>query len=386
MFYQLPPAGNSIVVSSGGLSRGDIEQIWPPFTVRWYGSGTSALAAAVSAAVAKRAVQTPEVLVPAYGCPDVVSAVLFAGARPVLIDLVPRRPWLDLEAIERRISRDTVAIIAINFLGIQERVERLQTLAAAAGAVLIEDCAQAFPFESEEVAALRGDLVVLSFGRGKPVSLLGGGAVLSRVTELSRLLPEVSGRVSGFGARAHFRLRAIAYNLFRQPRIYWLLTSLPFLGLGTTVFKPHTEIEPAPISIDSLGANVKRYQCASDTQRRLRDALRPLVHENLVDLAEACGNRDHARLLRYPLLLDAAVCARVDAAMRRVGLGSSRLYQRAMPELPGIPDSVRQQGDFPNARRFAESLLTLPTHSHVKQRDIDCMAAILHRELERSQL
>ena len=55
----------------------------------------------------------------------------------------------------------------------------LRPLADAAGAVLIEDSAQAFPRDGGG-DFWQGDLVVLSFGRGKPVSLLGGGAVLYR--------------------------------------------------------------------------------------------------------------------------------------------------------------------------------------------------------------
>lgn len=383
MFYKLPPAGNPIVVSGGGRSRDAVARNWSPFAVHWYGSGTSALAAAVSAAIVRKAVPSPEVLVPAYGCPNVASAVLFAGAKPVLVDFAPQRPWLDLDAVERCASRNTVAIIAINFLGIQERVELLRAKATAVGATLIEDCAQSFPIDAEDVASLGGDLVVLSFGRGKPVSLLGGGAVLARTAELARVLPQVGFTGMGIRARIRFRLRVASYNMMRRPRAYWLLDGLPFLGLGRTVYKPLHVLEAPAASIDFLGNNIDAYRLGGEPQRRLRALMEELPDGRLIDLPATCGVRESARLLRYPLLLDSEACRRLDTALRRAGLGSSRLYRHALSAVPEIPSSIRDQGDFPRARHFAESLLTLPTHAQVDQRDIDRMAEILRTEFRR---
>src|SRR6185295_2502270 len=115
------------------------------------------------------------VIVPAYCCPDVISAVLFAGARPVLVDLEAETPWMDLTQVSDRLGSSTVAVVAVNFLGVPERAAPLRKLADAAGALLVDDCAQFFPLEAAEREWLLGDFVVLSFGRGKPLSLLGGG-------------------------------------------------------------------------------------------------------------------------------------------------------------------------------------------------------------------
>lgn len=380
MLYQLPPAGNAIVVSGYSIALSQIERGWSPFTVRWYGSGTSALAAAVSAAVARKRVRCPEVIIPAYACPDVVSAILFAGATPILVDFAPRRPWLDIEACRRRINHNTVALIAINFLGIPERVQSLRAVAAECDAVLIEDCAQAFPNGEQGAAALGGHMVVLSFGRGKPVSLLGGGAVLSRA-ELSHLLPPAGPSAAGLWAWTRFWLRAVTYNILRRPRLYWLLDALPLSGLGRTVFKPLPALAPAPPSIDRLGANIDRYRALANRGRELRAGLSEMLAGRALDLAAVCAVPEDARLLRFPMLIEPRACARADNALRRAGLGSSRLYQVSLPMVTGIPELVRTQGDFPNARDFAASLLTLPTHAQVERRDIARMAEILRREL-----
>lgn len=381
MFYEIPPAGNAIVVRRARRQSPAVVQQWQPFAARWFGSGTSALAAAVRAAIARRPVEAPEVLVPAYGCPDIVSAVLCAGAKPVLVDLVPDRPWLDLGQVERAIGRSTVAVVAINFLGIPERIEALRKLIDAARLTLIEDCAQTFPSQADEVSSLGGDFVVLSFGRGKPVSLLGGGAVLARTEQLATLLLPPDGKPSG--GRGRFLLKAAAYNFLRRPHVYWILNALPFLGLGKTEFTALTQIEPVPAGVvDKLDANAERYRQIGRVQQDwIREALRSLPRARYIDLAEQCAE-GRPRLLRYPLLIrDAAACDRVYAALSRDGLGGSRMYQRPLIDIPGIKEVVRNDAQFPNARRFAESLLTLPTHAHVRRRDVDRIAATLAREL-----
>lgn len=384
MFYELPPAGNPIVTRRSFAHPPAIEQHWLPFSVRWYGSGTSALAAAVMAAMANRNVDQPEVLVPAYGCPDVLSAVLYAGAKPVLVDLVRGRPWLDLDLLHQSIGPATIAVIAINFLGIPERVKQLRKIADTAGLTLIEDCAQSFPLVREDVRSLAGDLIILSFGRGKPVSMLGGGAVLGRSEKLMCKLPRAIGEHKRGAGNRRFRSKVAAYNFFRRPHVYWIIRALPFLGVGKTEFVPLEKLEPADDEIaENLAINVAHcQQIKRSAQNWIEDAMRVVPQERLIDLARSCCEDRRPWLLRYPLLIpDVEARERVYAALCREGLGGSRMYQRSMVDIPGVRNAVRVEGEFPNARHFAESLLTLPTHAQVRHRDVERMSTILRREL-----
>ena len=129
MFYQLPPVGNPILLSGRNKDESVVESALLPYQPRFFDSGTSALAAAILCAVGLKKVREPEVLLPAYGCPDLVSAVLYAGAKPVLVDLEVDRPWMDLDSLERKITANTVAIIGVALLGIQDRMEQLRVLA-----------------------------------------------------------------------------------------------------------------------------------------------------------------------------------------------------------------------------------------------------------------
>ena len=122
MFYQLPPAGNRLCLSGAGKDESGHENAFSPYMPVFYQSGTASLAAAIGAAIRNKPTEKPEVILPAYGCPDLVSAAVFAGAKPVLVDLENDRPWMNLEQLSASINSNTVAVVAVDLLGIPERI------------------------------------------------------------------------------------------------------------------------------------------------------------------------------------------------------------------------------------------------------------------------
>jgi dTDP-4-amino-4,6-dideoxygalactose transaminase len=379
MFYQLPPVGNPVCLSPGHATGAALNDAFSPYSPRYLASGTAALAAAVVAAIRLKSAADPEVILPAYGCPDLVSAVLHAGARPVLVDLVPDRPWMDLEQVSACINPATVAIIAVSLLGIPERMDGLGTLARESSVLLIEDSAQSFP-QDGDMSFWSGDLVVLSFGRGKPVSLLGGGAVLYRDSRLGSLLPDAAAQ--GGNSVVAFRTQAILYNLMLSPRLYWVPQGLPFLNLGETRYHTLDRIQAMDEPrIGLLPANIEAYRRRSD---RARETMAGLVERGamgtaLIDLPAACGTPQPRRLLRYPLLIERAERGRVYAELMRRGLGASIMYQVILPEVVGLEALFADAGEFPVARSFAARLLTLPLYERLSVADFtgirECIGA-----------
>ena len=383
MFYQLPPAGNPINLSATEQPELFLQSFFSPYQSRYFASGTAALAAAITAAIRSKNVVEPEVLIPAYGCPDLVSAAVFAGAKPVLVDLAPDRPWMDIGRLPEKISSQTVAIIATNLLGIPERMEKLRPIAEQAGAVLIEDSAQAFPYE-DEPDIWEGDLIVLSFGRGKPVSLLGGGAVLFRETLLGDLLPAGRQAQQGGSRSKHalFRLKARLYNRMVSPRLYWIPQNLPFLHLGETRYYPLPDIDAIDQArLAALPANITAYQHADiKVQQALAEMFRETDAAAIgqIDLPRACQLPPERRILRYPLLVDSAIRDRLYRQLHKFGSGPSIMYPATLPGISGLEMLLSDQGPFNAAEAFAARILTLPTHRWVSADDI----AIIRRTLD----
>lgn len=377
MFYQLPPVGNPICLSRSRADEVFLQDVFRPYVPRFYVSGTAALAASILVAVKLKGVSAPEVILPAYGCPDLVSAAVFAGAKLVLADLEPDRPWLDADQVSGHVNTNTVAIVAASLCGIPERMDVLREVAEANSVLLIEDSAQAFPVQNDG-SFWSGDLVVLSFGRGKPVNLLGGGAVLYRKPGPGLRLPEPPAGRSG---RLRLRAMAAIYNLLSAPRCYWVLQGLPFLHLGETRYVPLPGITGmASATRNLLTDNIKVYQeYRGDIRERVAAMLAPLTNigTGFVNMPVACQTPAGRRLLRYPLLVDQA---RRDTCLERLqqqGLGASSMYPSVLPDIRGLEQPLAGQGDLPVARNFARRLITLPTHSRVTDTDIEHMRQIL---------
>lgn len=370
----LPPAGHPVILRAGG----DLPR-FPGYRPLWLNSGTAALALAMLLARRRRPeLARPEAVLPAYGCPDLVAAAVHAGVTPVLADIQPEDPGYCLDSLEAVIGPNTVAVVAVNFLGIADRLEALQALLRRrADALLIEDNAQWFP-EAEPGVRLRGDMVCLSFGRGKPVSLLGGGALLVAEHLCEPLgvgaIPLAPARN---GSLLEVEVATRLYNLLLQPRLYWLMNRNPVLRLGRTVYRELQAIEACPLHrLKRLPANVAAHIARPrHTERLLHTMVASL--ENVSSLPARVGRRA-GRLLRFPVLFARSdLRDRALRRLRRRGLGGTVLYGRPLSQIPGASGRVTGTGNYPGAQCFAIRLLTLPVHAQVSAAHIQAMHEVL---------
>jgi dTDP-4-amino-4,6-dideoxygalactose transaminase len=288
---------------------------------------------------------------------------------------------MDLDQVSALINPQTVAIVAVSLFGIPERMEALRELATGSAAVLIEDSAQAFP-RSEGGDFWQGDLVVVSFGRGKPVTLLGGGAVLYRDSRFAGVLP--GNGMCEDGQAGHplaLRLQSTLYNLLLSPRLYWIPQALPFLHLGETRYQPLGRISPMDTARRALlPANIEGYrQDTRDTQAAIAGVITGLVDEgmDIIDLPAVCGMTSSRRLLRYPLLVASTVRDVALARLRQMGLGASCMYAAALKDVPGLEARLAGVGRFAAADDFAARVLTLPVYSRLGEADLMKIRACL---------
>ncbi len=386
MFRELRPVGERVTTESDAVDP--IEMLEGIFAapVLLFDSGTAALSAALMAAEKRASAAAPEVLMPAYCCPDLLSAANYAGLKPVLIDCEYSKPWMSLAKLEQRITHNTVAIIAVNFLGIPERIAAIKKLTQGRDITVIEDSAQYFPVSGAQ--SDRGDMTVLSFGKGKPVSLLHGGALvlsegktgMGQITTLGSAYDSMLGKIK-------YLAKTRLYNQIINPGIYGLLAYIPFLGVGETRYKPLQRIsEMGSVVTSLLSANISLYRMRDEAaQAKLHEMLLPLG-KNIIRLADLCQEGSLPRLLRYPVLLDSAetkeYCYR---RLRAAGLGVSRMYPAVLPGIQGVHIDADIK-NYPAAADFSARLLTLPVHSDVTEQDMHAMVSVLDTALKRNSL
>jgi dTDP-4-amino-4,6-dideoxygalactose transaminase len=299
-------------------------------------------------------------LLPAYTCPDVVAAIVFAGATPRLVDFEPGTPYLDIAAIERTLSLDTAAIVAVGFLGIPERLDAIDAIARPRGVPVIYDACQAFPADEGKDSA---DFVVSSFGRGKPVSLLAGGSLTLDASYALDDAPTVS--LPG-------RLRERLYNVVIRPKVFGLIAAIPALGIGETIYRPLDEVRQLDDGAEPrIAAAIERYRAAGESRCAIVSAYDEAFGET-VALRPALGIAASGDALRYPLLLPSAD-RRDELANELAHLGVSTFYRHALPDIAGMPSEPWLSVDYTGASDFAARLLTLPVHADVGAADIEAI-------------
>lgn len=380
MFRTLPPVGDPIKVKKECLDSTALSGIFPGWFAHYYGSGAMALASVLKTVLALKGPNGWEVLLPAYSCPELISAILFAGGAPILVDMEKDRPWLSLEDLDHKITPNTAAIIAVDLFGIPERIKQIRNVIGIRDITLIEDSAQYMP-RNPGPDSWSGDYVVLSFGRGKPVSLLGGGAILTRVGVLLRGSKGQNEEVKSATLIQRFRarLKCHLYNVLIKPSFYWIPASLPFLNLGTTRFTNLVSIDPIdPGHICLLSTNLRQYSSVmSNKAQELHDLMKEINLGGVVDLADITSV-DLNNLLRYPILIqNPDVRKELLNRANKLGLGVTTLYGTNLTGVEGIGHEISSQKDLPNSAAFAAELLTLPVHSAMSGADIKALSNLL---------
>lgn len=130
-----------------------------------------------------------KVLVPAASFVSDAGAVLMEGATPVLVDCDPKTLALDVKDLERKIGRDTAAVIWVHLTGyVSEDYRQIRTIVRDAGAVLIEDASHAHGAEIDgRRAGSLGDVSVFSLYPTKIISSGTGGVLASDNPEITAL-------------------------------------------------------------------------------------------------------------------------------------------------------------------------------------------------------
>ncbi len=147
-------------------------------------NGTDALHIALLAAGVEPG---DEVIVPAFTYIAPVEVVRLIGATPVYVDVSKNDYMVLSEAVEKKISRKTKAVIAVSLYGQPADFMKLAELESKYGITIIEDAAQSFGAEqSFKKSCNLSTVACTSFFPSKPLGCYGdGGAVFTSDHELS---------------------------------------------------------------------------------------------------------------------------------------------------------------------------------------------------------
>lgn len=130
-----------------------------------------------------------EVIVPGYTCVMNVNPIKYLEARPVYVDIEPGTFNINVNLLEKKITRNTKAIIAQHTYGYPCEMDAIMDIARKNGISVVEDCCLAPGSKYKgKMAGTFGKAAYFSFQWNKPYTTgLGGMATTSDVYLAKRI-------------------------------------------------------------------------------------------------------------------------------------------------------------------------------------------------------
>lgn len=140
-------------------------------------NGTAALHLAVEALGIGKG---DEVIIPTFTMIATCNAVIYAGAKPVLVDSELKTWNIDADKIEEKITKKTKAIMVVHTYGHPADMDRIDAIAKKYNLKIIEDAAEAHgaEYKGRKTGSL-GDIACYSFYANKLITSGEGGMVVT---------------------------------------------------------------------------------------------------------------------------------------------------------------------------------------------------------------
>jgi dTDP-4-amino-4,6-dideoxygalactose transaminase len=322
-----------------------------------------------------------EVILPAYTCPAVVSAILKANLTPILCDNNLYDFGLDTKELEGKINKNTLAVMVVHLLGYPANIIEVKELCKNKDIYVVEDAAQSFgnnlPNSDGQKLGLVGDVGFFSFGRGKPISILHGGVLITKSEEIYQSAKKTYNELNFQNGCSSFNYRFLLslYALFANPYLYWISQRVPFLRLGETIFESEFEISKGlGVSVNLINEILLRFE----KEKEIRRENSKWYYEK--SGLNSCNKTNDYPYLRFPYFAENRIIRdKLLDYLTSKGTGAARFYPCPLNELPGLKDSLQDSNTYPNAKEISDRLITLPVHSGVSTSNRQKIIQIIKR-------
>ncbi len=309
-----------------------------------------------------------EVLIPAYTCFSVPSAIIRSGLTVALCDIDPSSLDFDRAALSSKITKETLCVIPNHLFGIPSGIDDIMAICRGKNVFVLEDAAQAMGCTDDgRFLGTIGDAGFFSLGRGKSVTCGSGGIIVTNSDPIAAAIKKEYELLEYPGRMETVRelIKTALMSLFIRPHLYWIPAAIPFLKLGRTLFDTSFPVKRlSPMQRSLCTAWRSRLEKAILVRRRQAAQLL-----SKLEATRPAGVSCAVTYLRLPVIMESRKQKRtVCRDAKRSGLGITPMYPCPIHEIPQIADCFTGL-NFPAASLVADRLITIPLHKFVKDRD-----------------
>lgn len=319
-----------------------------------------------------------EIVVPAYSCIVVINSIIYAGGKPVYVDIEAETFNIDITKIEEKITPKTKALYAQHTFGLMCDIEAIQRIASKYNLPVIEDCCLALGSEIKgKKAGTLGTVAYFSSDHSKVISTSSGGMVVTNDDLLAKRISEIYRRVPFCNKKTISKMlfTFIAEDVLRRPSIYFWGKYLLFFfnRIGASFFftdyhrlsRPTEYPFPARLSnlqamlgLDQLGL----LEAIIQHQRKVAER-----YDEKLNIYSNYFKEDSRRhiFLRYVFLVkDPSVWKKATEKYLEMESWFSSIAQGRRDNFQEIYYTL---GTCPIAERVSKHVINLPTHLRIKK-------------------
>lgn len=308
-----------------------------------------------------------EVLIPAFTSFSVPSAVVNAALKVSLYDIDPTTLSPVCTSLTNAITDKTLCIVVCHLFGYPADLDAVLSVAKERHIPIIDDAAQAMGahYKGRQVGTF-GTAGLFSLSRGKNITAVDGGVVVTNDEALAKELASVTVEPVGYKEQLLLMIKAIVLSFLLHPRCYWLPRSIPSLNIGASLFEPHFVLQHFTAFQAGIARRMlMRLDSINSERKKVAEKLTCLFSgRNDVELPRTVSGGEPV-FLRFPV-----IASRVE---ENHPLGVVRSYPAPVQLIPDVGPFLSTNKAFPGAMKLAERILTLPTHCYVT--DDDCQKA-----------
>lgn len=347
-----------------------------------------------------------EVILPAFTCCVVPTAIIYAGATPVYVDIDKETFNLGVNQLEKLITKKTKAIVAHHIFGQSCAMNEIIALGKKYNLVIIEDAAQALggEYHNKKLGTL-GDVGFFSLDYSKNITCGQGGIV---VTNNKALYEKIKNIQTEYPCPSQHEIKSTIKNLLRlslgmnrytnilgeaiiflQNKFDYLffkkyLPTITVEELNGKQPSQYTYAAKLPPVLAGLGVlqlkkldyfNKKRMQNA----KIYDDALKRLG----IFLTEKIPSTKHVYLRYATLLTNEKNREKILDLFRQEQIEIGLWFNA--PLYPAAADAKKlgyTQGSCPNAENISKRIINLPNHPNISRKDINRVLKILKKGKE----
>jgi len=215
---------------------------------------------------------------------------------------------------------------------------------------------------------------------------MGGGALLFKDKDALMAASLFEGLpVRTVVCNPTWHLKRALFHTLMGRFLYGIMQRIPMLHLGETRFHPLGDITRLAIPPGLILNGISAFERSKMISQELQENLSFLAEQGWVLLPNEQGGEPRAerqrinKALRFAMLApDRTQRDSALSALQGAAIGANELYGVILPMVEGVDNHLEPSpGNYPNARSFAERLITLPCHNDVTLADIRTMAGVL---------